>query len=240
MSVLQRRLRRSFVTGVALAALWAGVAAAQSRPTHVQLPAHCLWIARWSNWPSRAVRTSCSPRKRSRVCARPASTATSTPRPRCDGSSKARRLMVTQDSAGALIVRRRRPNEAPESISSPTDEPVVMEDVVITGIANSLAQALDQKRKATNVIDVVRGRGHRQVPRPEHRRGAAARAGRIDRPRSRRRRLCPRPGPGPVVRHRHLERPHGGGERERPRWRHYRPPIPLSTPLPRSWSRPSR
>jgi hypothetical protein len=39
MSVVQRRLRRSFAAGVALAALWAGLAAAQSRPVHVQLPA---------------------------------------------------------------------------------------------------------------------------------------------------------------------------------------------------------
>jgi TonB-dependent receptor len=155
MSVVQRRLRRSFAAGVALAALWAGMATAQSRPVHVQLPALPMdraleQLAKQSGtdilFTQDAVKGLRAPSLSGDF----------------DAESAVRRLVqgtpliVTQDSAGALIVRRRRPSDAPESVSALTDEAVVMEDVVVTGIANSLAQALDEKRRATNVIDVVR------------------------------------------------------------------------------------
>jgi TonB-dependent receptor len=155
MSVLQRRVRRSLVVGVALAALWAGVAAAQSRPMRIQLPAQPMdraleQLAKQSGtdilFTQDAVKGLNAPSLSGEFNAETAV------RRLVQGTP----LVVTQDSAGALIVRRRRPSDAPEMTSAPPEEPVEVDDVVVTGIANSLAKALDEKRKATNVIDVVR------------------------------------------------------------------------------------
>jgi TonB-dependent receptor len=155
MSVAKRRVRRSLAVGVALAALWSGVAMAQSRLVHVQLPAQPMdraleQLARQSGadilFTQDAVKGLRAPSLSGDYDAETAV------RHLLQGTS----LVVTQDSAGALIVRRRRPSDAPEQTSALTEEPVQVEDVVVTGIANSLAQALDQKRKATNVIDVVK------------------------------------------------------------------------------------
>nr|WP_295110734.1 TonB-dependent receptor [uncultured Caulobacter sp.] len=154
MSDLKRRMRRALTAGVALAALWTGVAAAQSRPVRVQMPTQPMdraieQLAKQSGvdilFTADSVKGLQAPGLSGEYDAETAL------RRLVQGSP----LVVTHDSAGALIVRRRRPSDAPETTSA-LDEPVLMDDVVVTGIANSLAQALDQKRRATNVIDVVK------------------------------------------------------------------------------------
>ncbi len=153
MNDVQRRLRRSLVAGVALATLWTGAAHAQTRPIHVQMPAQSMdraleQLARQSGTDILFTQDAVANLRA----------------PRLDGDfdvqSAVRRLLagtpltVTQDASGALIVRRTHPSAAPEATPAPEAEPA--QDIVVTGIANSLAKSLDEKRRATNVIDVVK------------------------------------------------------------------------------------
>jgi TonB-dependent receptor len=155
MSDVHRRMRRSLVAGIALAALWAGTATAQSRPVHVQMPAQPMeraleQLAKQSGvdilFTADAVKGLRAPSLNGDLDAETAL------RRLIEGTP----LVIARDSAGALIVRRRTPTAAPDAIPARINEPVEVEDVVVTGIANSLAKALDQKRTAANVIDVVK------------------------------------------------------------------------------------
>lgn len=146
-----RRLRRTLAVGVAIGIAWPGMAMAQTRPVKIALSAQPLGAALEKL--ARQSGTDILFKKGSvdRLRA-PALSGVLEPivaaRRLLEGSG----LSVSQDGAGALIVSER-PIQAPA-----TDAPVAETgaDIVVTGYANSLAQALQQKRRATNVIEVVK------------------------------------------------------------------------------------
>jgi TonB-dependent receptor len=158
MNKLHRRFRRSLVTGIALAALWSSAAVAQSRRVHIQLPSQPMeqaleQVARQSGtdilFARDAVKGLRAPALNGEY----------------DAEAAVRRLLrgttltIVHDQSGALVVRTGRASAVapqPSPAVAAVEEVEETQDVVVTGIANSLAKALDEKRRANNVIDVVR------------------------------------------------------------------------------------
>ncbi len=103
--------------------------------------------------------------------------------------------------------------------------------VVVTGIRESLQQAIAIKRNSDDQVDAISAHRHRQAARQERRRRSAAHPGRQHRVGGQRRRRLRRERPGQHPRH--LAQP-DPGHRRRPRDRHRRlvHPRPVSSRWP--------
>ena len=157
----RRRLRRSFVLGAAFAALstsfLATAATAQARPVTVHLTKQPLGKALEALARQSGTDILFTPAAVAGMTA-PALNGTMLPHAAVERLIAGTRLTVRRDPNGALLVAATVASpQTVASASGPSDTAQAeTADVVVTGYASSLTTALAQKRKATNVIDVVK------------------------------------------------------------------------------------
>ncbi|WP_420139709.1 TonB-dependent receptor [Sphingomonas sp.] len=148
-------MRCAFVLGTALASCIAAPALAQGKPISAHLVAQPLAgalesLARQTGvnilFSPDAVRGMVAPALDERLSAQGA----------VDRLIAGRPLRVQQQGDGTLLIVASspvRPSALPAAGTAPAD---AGDEIVVTGYSNSLTGALEEKRKATNVIDVVR------------------------------------------------------------------------------------
>ncbi|MCP8889656.1 TonB-dependent receptor [Sphingomonas faeni] len=154
----RRRLRRSFVLGAALAALstafLATAATAQARVT-VHLAAQPLGKALEALARQSGTDILFTPAAVAGITA-PALDGTMAPQVAVERLIAGTPLTVRREANGALLIARGTAVTTVPAVTATTDTAEPGPDIVVTGYASSLTGALAQKRKATNVIDVVK------------------------------------------------------------------------------------
>ena len=119
---------------------------------------------------------------------------------------------------GAVHHRRRRGAHQSGFVAGADQQGEVLEEVVVTGMRGSLNASMETKRDAIGVVDCDQRRGHRQVPRHESFRSAAAYHRRLHRSPQRRGRDRDGARLRPAVQHGDAQRPaDAGGRRVRQR-----------------------
>ncbi|CAL1692658.1 hypothetical protein MMB232_02839 [Brevundimonas subvibrioides] len=84
-----------------------------------------------------------------------------------------RAVLLTAASVGALGAAA--PAFAQSAApAAPAEQETQVDEIIVTGFRASLADALNAKRESNLIIEFDHGRGHREIPRPEHRGIAAA------------------------------------------------------------------
>ena len=153
----RRRLRRSFVLGAAVAALstafLATAATAQARVT-LHLPAQPLGKALEALARQSGTDILFTPAAVAGMTA-PALNGTMAPQAAVERLIAGTPLTVRREPNGALLVSGAVVGNAPQTVATEAPQNDTA-DIVVTGYASSLTTALAQKRKATNVIDVVK------------------------------------------------------------------------------------
>lgn len=154
----RRRLRRTFVLGAAFAALstafLATSATAQARVVTVHLAAQPLGKALEALARQSGTDILFTPSAVAGMTA-PALNGTMAPQVAVERLIVGTRLTVRREPSGTLLVSGTVVSAAPQTIATDIP-PAESADIVVTGYASSLTTALSQKRKATNVIDVVK------------------------------------------------------------------------------------
>jgi TonB-dependent receptor len=152
-TITRRRLRRSLALGVACAAFSVTAAAAQDRGVRIHIAAQPMGQALEALARQSGIDILFTPASVAGMTA-PALDGTMAPRAAVERLIAGTALSVRSEANGTLLVSSVVQSGSTKVAAQDAEE--AGPDIIVTGYANSLTGALDQKRTATNVIDVVK------------------------------------------------------------------------------------